>query len=235
MAKQQTEDELNIKRKARRRLVGAIALALAVVVILPMVLDSEPKTTGQDIDLRIPAADKAAEFVPGITLSEVVEAAPVAEPPVGSGVAAASDVLETKPLDAVTPVAVKKNVADVKPLESKSVELKKTEAKPIEIKPAETKKPDVKAVDTKPAEAKSGDAAALYAVQIGAFSNADTAKQEAEKLRGWGYKAYTEIINGTTRVRIGPYQEREKAETVIKLLEKHGLHPAIKMVDGHAR
>ncbi|MFZ2525559.1 MAG: SPOR domain-containing protein, partial [Candidatus Ferrigenium altingense] len=64
MAKQLTDDELNIRRKARRRLIGAIALTLAVVVILPMVLDSEPKPTGQDIELRIPAPDKAGEFVP---------------------------------------------------------------------------------------------------------------------------------------------------------------------------
>ena len=78
MAKQQTDDELNLRRKARRRLIGAFALTLAVVVILPMVLDSEPKPTGQDIDLRIPAADKVGEFVPGEAASEVAEALPLA-------------------------------------------------------------------------------------------------------------------------------------------------------------
>ena len=71
------EEEINIKSRARRRLIGAIALALAVVVILPMVLDSEPKITGQDIDLRIPAPDKVGEFVPGEALSKVVDAAAV--------------------------------------------------------------------------------------------------------------------------------------------------------------
>ena len=62
MAKEQTNDELNLRRKARRRLIGAVALTLAVVVILPMVLDSEPKPVGQDIELRIPDKDKAGEF-----------------------------------------------------------------------------------------------------------------------------------------------------------------------------
>jgi cell division protein FtsN len=28
-------------------------------------------------------------------------------------------------------------------------------------------------------------------------------------------------------VRVGPYEQREKAEKVVKLLEKHGLHPSI--------
>ena len=47
------------KKRARRRLVGAVALALAVAVGLPMVLDSEPKPLAGDIDIRIPSKDKA--------------------------------------------------------------------------------------------------------------------------------------------------------------------------------
>src|SRR3989338_3229864 len=89
MAKQQTEEELNLKRKARRRLIGAVALTLAVVVILPMVLDSEPKLTGQDIELRIPAPDKVGEFVPGVAVSEVAGVSPFA----ASAVEAASSPL----------------------------------------------------------------------------------------------------------------------------------------------
>lgn len=98
MAKQQTQEELNLKRKARRRLVGAIALTLAVVVILPMVLDSEPKLTGQDIELRIPAPDKAGEFIPGLAPPEMAEA-PSLTPPVVTDVPAA-------PADEAVPAAV---------------------------------------------------------------------------------------------------------------------------------
>src|SRR5471032_2713442 len=49
------------KKRARRRLVGAIALALMVAIVLPMVLDSEPKPLASDIDIRIPSKDKPAE------------------------------------------------------------------------------------------------------------------------------------------------------------------------------
>lgn len=48
------------KKRARRRLVGAIALALAAAVGLPMLLDSEPKPIAGDIAIQIPAKDKAA-------------------------------------------------------------------------------------------------------------------------------------------------------------------------------
>lgn len=46
------------KKRARRRLVGAIALALAVAIGLPMVLDSEPKPLNSDIAIQIPPRDK---------------------------------------------------------------------------------------------------------------------------------------------------------------------------------
>lgn len=47
------------KKRARRRLVGAIALALGVAVGLPMLLDSEPKQLASDIDIQIPSKEKA--------------------------------------------------------------------------------------------------------------------------------------------------------------------------------
>ncbi|MCC8396774.1 SPOR domain-containing protein [Paraburkholderia sp. MMS20-SJTR3] len=43
------------KQRARRRLVGAIALVAAAVIILPMVLDSHPKPVTDDISIDIPS------------------------------------------------------------------------------------------------------------------------------------------------------------------------------------
>jgi DedD protein len=48
------------KKRARRRLVGAIALALAAAVGLPMLLDSEPRPLAGDVAIQIPPKDKAA-------------------------------------------------------------------------------------------------------------------------------------------------------------------------------
>ncbi|MBN3818232.1 sporulation protein, partial [Paraburkholderia sp. Se-20369] len=42
------------KQRARRRLVGAIALVVAAVIVLPMVLDSHPKPVTDDISIDIP-------------------------------------------------------------------------------------------------------------------------------------------------------------------------------------
>src|SRR5450830_723622 len=45
------------KKRARRRLIGAVALVLAVVIVLPMVLDSEPRPLADDIAIQIPSKD----------------------------------------------------------------------------------------------------------------------------------------------------------------------------------
>lgn len=193
MAKQQTDDELNLRRKARRRLIGAAALTLAVVVILPMVLDSEPKSTGKDIDLSIPDPDKAGEFVPRVVVSEV-------------------------PLPSADSAMVAQPVAPVPAAD-------KVTAKP-ENEPAQSVKAPADKVQPAAPKTTPGSAETFVA-QVGAYSNTDTAKRELKKLKQWGFRAYTEKVGDKTRVRVGPYPDREKAEKAGHQLEKHGLHPVI--------
>ena len=214
MAKELTDDELNIKRKARRRLIGAIVLTLAVVVILPMVLDSKPKPARQDIDLRIPASDKVSEFVPGMAASEVPETLPLA----GSAVAAVS---APAAVPAVAQTVTAKPVVAAPDKQPAAAGDQKT-ASPVKVEPAANKQPEPKS-----AKPDKPDSVESYVAQVGAYSNADTAKQELEKLKKWGFKAFTEKIDDKIRVRVGPYAEREKVEKVRQLLEKHGLHPVV--------
>src|SRR5262245_14233602 len=47
------------RKRARRRLVGAIVLALAAAVIVPIFLESDPKPLGSDVQIQIPAVDDA--------------------------------------------------------------------------------------------------------------------------------------------------------------------------------
>ena len=57
MAKSISDEELQLRKRARRRLVGAIALVTIVAVFLPMVLDHEPKPVSQDVSIKIPSPD----------------------------------------------------------------------------------------------------------------------------------------------------------------------------------
>lgn len=46
------------KKRARRRLVGAVALVMAVIIGLPMVLDPEPKALPDDLTIEIPSKER---------------------------------------------------------------------------------------------------------------------------------------------------------------------------------
>src|SRR5262244_3228269 len=63
-------DEL--KRRARRRLVGAIVLALAAAVLLPLLLESEPKPLGDEVSIQIPPID-SGKFVNPLSPGKSVE------------------------------------------------------------------------------------------------------------------------------------------------------------------
>jgi len=55
---QQQQDVDTLKRRGRRRLVGAIALVLLAVIILPMVFDPEPRPTAPPVSIRIPGENE---------------------------------------------------------------------------------------------------------------------------------------------------------------------------------
>jgi DedD protein len=57
MAQEQQQDVETLKRRGRRRLVGAVALVLAAVIVLPMVFDPEPRGTAP-VSVRIPGEDE---------------------------------------------------------------------------------------------------------------------------------------------------------------------------------
>jgi DedD protein len=51
---EEKQDVETLKRRGRRRLVGAVALILAAVIVLPMVFDPEPRGSGSSVSVRIP-------------------------------------------------------------------------------------------------------------------------------------------------------------------------------------
>ncbi|NQE48025.1 SPOR domain-containing protein [Herbaspirillum rubrisubalbicans] len=136
------------KKRARRRLIGAVALALAVVIVLPMILDSEPKPLNEDIAIQIPSKDAPVADMtqPGRSdpkqasldqKEEIVEPASIAPEPASPTPAPAPAAAQPE----TPPVVAAPKVVE-KPVE-KLVE--KHQEKPIE-KPVEkpTEKPAAK-------------------------------------------------------------------------------------------
>lgn len=217
MAEQDTsaDADLQLKKRARRRLVGAIALALLAVIVLPMVMDREPRPVGPDIQIRIPSQDAgslAAKVMPGKS-----SPLPAPEPK-----AVAEPVPESKPDPRPEPkaaesIAAAPAVAAAKPVEKV---LAKTADKPASApKPAGKAPPAAKPAD-KPAEKAAAmpaaDANGQWVVQLGAYKEAANVKLLLSKLKGVNVPAYTEKYDspqGTrTRVRAGPFATQEAAE-----------------------
>lgn len=217
MAEQDTspDADLQLKKRARRRLVGAIALALFAVIVLPMVMDREPRPASQDIQVRIPSQDGpgfAAKVLPGKPVSTPLpapEPKPVAEP-VPAPTAEPKPVAEpARPAVAAAPAKLAEKPA----------------APPKKAEPAKPPAPVKPAADAKPAP----DAPGQWVVQLGAYKEAGNVKLLLAKLKGVGVPAYTEKFESPqgprTRVRAGPFASQdaaEKARSRIKIVGVDG-------------
>lgn len=186
------------KKRARRRLIGAVALVLAVVIVLPMILDSEPRPLADDIAIQIPSKDgkdaakdkapavdapKAAiepkeEFVDPATMNAGVEKPAIAPgaSAMPSGPANAPLAQVDKPAPAAPAVAEKpaeKPVArpEVKAEPKADVKDSKTAAKPAEHK--DDHKKDAKEAAKPKVTDKPDDAARALAILEGKSAAAD--------------------------------------------------------------
>jgi DedD protein len=212
------DSELDLKKRSRRRLVGAAALALLAAIVLPMVMDREPRQPTQDVQVKIPSQDgggfasRVLPTKPTATPLPVPEAEPKAPPTAKQETRQSESVKDAQTPAATTGEKPAAKVADKAPD-------KRTE-KPIE-KPAEkaAEKPAPgKAEEAKAMAALSGVAVVSdqWVVQLGAYREAGNIKILLAKLKQMGVPAYTENFESPqgerTRVRAGPFKTREAAE-----------------------
>ncbi|MFA8390331.1 SPOR domain-containing protein [Burkholderia ubonensis] len=217
------------KQRARRRLVGAIALVVAAVIVLPMVLDSHPKPVTDDIAIDIPnrpahhAAPSRDEDA-----SDVQAGVAHDEPPASETAAMATDVAK----DAAKPAA-KPDTATT----TASVAPKPAPAAAAPVQPAKPAKPAApkpapaavaNADDGGDAATPSSPAGARFAVQLGAFKDDATARSWATKLKSAGVPAYVEHrkqADGSTAtlLRAGPFADRAAASAAIAKVREAGL------------
>ena len=59
MASPASTETIEIRRRGRRRLIGAIAIVVLLVVFVPMLLDSEPHRRANEPAMQIPPKENA--------------------------------------------------------------------------------------------------------------------------------------------------------------------------------
>lgn len=208
-------DNLEIKKRARRRLVGAAALALAAAIILPLMMEQEPAPGSPDIQVTIPDRDTPAGSAraPGNGGGAAADAglapAPVEEPPQPATTEPA------RPQAATSPAAVAETAPKV------------PAATPTPAKPAQSEDEAARVralLEGKPASSNPALAAGKesFVIQIGAFGDAGKAAAISSELKQAGFSAYTEKAGTVTRVRVGPFSSREDAEKAAAKLKAQG-------------
>lgn len=232
------EVQLQLKKRARRRLVGAVAVAGLAAVILPMVMDEEPKQQIQDVQIRIPGQNETP-FKPQVAVSEKRSAPAVEAAPAHADRAA--DAAE-KPLEKAVDKQAEK-AAERRPEEKAEHKNEKPAEKPVD-KPAEkaadksAEKAAEKATEkaAEKAHAKSGEGKAAsgngqYLILIGAFANPANVKQLQSKIGELGIKVITEPLDlpdgKRTRVRAGPFASREAADKALEKIKRIGVNGVV--------
>jgi len=195
---------LDLRRRARRRLIGAIALVLALVIVPPWIMDLEPRPVTTDLKVEIPPQDTNRLKPPATTgKAPEVASAPVKTdaPPVAAAKPPPPPVPEKPKAEAPKPAAKADVVARAAPA--------------------------AKGADAKRAEAILN--AEGFVVQLGVFADRENAKKLEARLAKAGVKHYAESVavagGDQTRVRAGPYPTREAAEQAREQLKGIGLAP----------
>ena len=229
------------RTRARQRLVGAAVLLVVGVIAFPLLFETKPRPLPLDtpiVSARAPmgaqpagggtlaaapagpatpaaasATQAAAASAPAETVAPVEPAAPPPEP-------AASAVRPAQPgpapVKAAPASAPARAAAEAAPSAKAATAAPSAQAVPAATPAQASASPAAAAAaaNTPPAAA-SAPRTARYVVQVGAFSEAATAREVRLKVEKLGLKTYTQVVEvdgaKRTRVRVGPFASREEA------------------------
>lgn len=235
MNKNISEEELLLRKRARRRLVGAIVLVLISIIVLPAIFDEpKPETEKHEIAINLPEANRNA-----------IKTVPVPKEDFSANLDSlnAADQVELQDRSKLTQAIKDENVEPpnfqkripipgIKPKFERQATPPPKVTSPVTtaiatVNSAPPSAPPPSVPTAVNATVQAPDAAKGFVVQLGAFSDPEKAKLQQALLLSNGFKAYTEslVINGNqvTRVRTGPFPTRSAADGEIKKLKTLGL------------
>lgn len=188
-------------------------LVLVGVLGFPLLFDTQPRPIAVDVPIEIPSRNTPATPAPKTEAPAAARPAPVAT---ADSLAAREEVVEPKAVAKPADKPVEKP-AEKPPLE-----------KPVADKAAAgntTEKPP-----EKPSE-KTATGNERIVVQVGAFSEAERAREARLKLERAGLKTYTHVAETPQgrriRVRLGPFATRAEAEKAAERAKALGLSTAL--------
>lgn len=240
-----------MRRRARHRLIGAAVLVLVGVIGFPLLFDTQPRPVPVDIPIEIPDRNKVAPLVVPAPVAEAPvakpttpvappAAAPTAQrtPPAprsaaANGLTEGEELVQSPRQPAAKPASSAPTVAAAAPVAAPKPDIKPPVAPAPAPEPKPVQRPDDSARARALLEGRSAEPAAganaeesRFIVQVGAFADAEKAREARTKVERAGLKTYTQVVDTKdgkrTRVRVGPFNNRteaDKAAARIKALE----------------
>ena len=211
-----------LRQRARHRLLGAAVLVVVAVIGFPFLFDTQPRTVSVDIAVEIPDKNKSRPPANHVEVAPTPVPAPAPLTP-DQGLSAKEEVVAPTTVNAAkaAPVASAIPVTPSAPAPSL----------PAPAKTAVTKAEAPKAEAEKSPTAEAKDGGARFVVQVGAYADADKAREVRRKLEKAGLKTYTHVAETKegkrTRVRLGPFASREEADKAADKAKQLEFTPAV--------
>lgn len=210
------EQELMLKKRARRRLVGAIALVLLMVIVLPQVLQDRAVLNQQEA-IKITMPDAASNTGPAVDQSP-------AELEVNQK--------SSQPDNAVAEETQQTEVnASPKPSEdlasNKEAENKKPDVTPEKVQAEKKTAVKVSEPSAAPKPGVVQKQSETFTVQVGVYSDLANVKRLQDQLKQAGFSTYTEKINTpkgeSIRLKAGNFTSRQDAVAALGKIKEKGL------------
>lgn len=219
----QVDQALVLKKRARRRLVGAVALVLLMIIILPQILqDRSALSKPEPIKITMPEVkqEQTSASIEPVANSQQLDESPVVVP---QG-ATETELIDTPNVESIA--AIKE--AEAKELERKKAlekvaETKATEAKSAEIKLPEAKVAEVKIepVATPKPEAPKSEVKKLESVKVVKPAEKTVAETNAEPAKAAEEKSPAKSVANFT-VQVGVYSDVANVKRLQDQLKQAG-------------
>lgn len=208
-----------------------------VAVVAPPPVEPTGSDAGADevIEPTVSASSPAAAQAPEVKKPQARKPEPKPAEPAHDSKPDSRSV--DKPSDARKDAGKAASSDSVRSKDGKAAEAKAADAKSgksaVTSKPADAK-PVAKPAEAKPTEAKAADSKSdegRFVVQIGAFAEANSARDARGKVELLGLSTYTQVIESSTgrriRVRVGPFTTKAEADKAAAKIKAAGLQAAV--------
>jgi DedD protein len=212
------------RTRARQRLIGAIVLLAIGIIGFPLVFETQPRPIPVDIPIEIPKKDALPPLVappptPASSAAPVAVALPASRPRPATPA-------EPKPAEEIITESRSEAGREFAP---------RAASAPAPAKPADAASRSSAdgeraraLLEGRPASAAD---AQRFVVQVGAFADADAAREIRLKVEKLGLRTYTQIAQTPSgnriRVRVGPFASRGEADAALAKAKTAGLDAVV--------